>query len=49
MRCRWGVPGLLWAESKFRRVKGRRATPTLLEALKPEARGQPTGTGCDVL
>ena len=43
------MPGLLWAERKFRRLKGHRATPTLLEALEPEARGnrlEPDTTWC---
>jgi putative transposase len=34
MRKRWCTAGLLRAESKFRRVKGRRAMPTLLKALE---------------
>ncbi len=44
MRRRWCEPGPLRAESKLRRVKGHRATPTLLDALEAEARGQSTGT-----
>jgi putative transposase len=48
MRRRWCVAGLLRAESKFRRVKGHRAMPTLLKALEAEARSQPTGNGRDV-
>ena len=34
MRKRWCVAGLLRAESKFRRLKGHRAMPTLLKALE---------------
>jgi transposase-like protein len=34
MRRRWCVAGLLRAESKFNRVKGYRAMPTLLKALE---------------
>jgi putative transposase len=34
MRKRWCAAGLLRAEAKFRRVKGRRAMPTLLKALE---------------
>ena len=45
MRRRWCVAGLLRAESKFRRVKGHRAMPTLLKALEGSARAGPTGTG----
>ena len=48
MRRRWCVAGLLRAESKFRRVKGHRAMPTLLKALEAEARGQPAGIGREV-
>jgi hypothetical protein len=45
MRRRWCVVGLLRAESKFRRVKGHRAMPTLLKALEGSALAGPTGTG----
>ena len=48
MRQRWYVAGLLRAESKFRRVKGHRAMPTLLKALESLARGQPAGSERDV-
>jgi transposase-like protein len=48
MRRRWCVAGLLRAESKFRRLKGHRAMPTLLKALERLARAQPTGTERDV-
>jgi transposase-like protein len=48
MRKRWCVAGLLRAESKFRRLKGHRAMPTLLEALEAIATGRPTGTECHV-
>src|SRR5271169_3998848 len=34
MRRRWCVAGLLRAESKFRRVKGHRALPTIIKALE---------------
>jgi putative transposase len=34
MRKRWCAAGLLRAEAKFRRVKGRRAMPTFLKALE---------------
>ena len=34
MRRRWCAAGLLRAESKFRRVKGHRALPTLIKALE---------------
>jgi hypothetical protein len=44
MRRRWCAAGLLRAESKFRRVKGHRALPALIKALKGSARTQPAGT-----
>jgi hypothetical protein len=34
MRRRWCVAGLQRAESRFRRVKGHRALPTLIKALE---------------
>jgi transposase-like protein len=48
MRKRWCVAGLLRAETKFRRLKGHRAMPTLLKALEALAREQPSGSGRDV-
>jgi hypothetical protein len=48
MRKRWCVAGLLRAESKFRRLKGHRAMPTLLTALEVLVREQPSGSGRDV-
>jgi transposase-like protein len=48
MRRRWCVAGLLRAESKFRRLKGHRAMPTLLKALERIARAEPTGTEREV-
>jgi hypothetical protein len=48
MRKRWCVADLLRAETKFRRLKGHRAMPTLLKALEGIARGEPTGTECQV-
>ena len=48
MRKRWCVAGLLRAESKFRRLKGHRAMPTLLRALEVLVREQPSGSGRDV-
>jgi putative transposase len=44
MRKRWCTAGLLRAESKFRRVKGRRAMPTLLKALESLVREQRPGS-----
>jgi putative transposase len=44
MRKRWRTAGLLRAESKFRRVKGRRAMPTLLKALESLVREQLPGS-----
>jgi hypothetical protein len=44
LRLRWCVAWLLRAESKFRRVRGHRAMPTLLKALAESARAGPTGT-----
>ena len=49
MRRRRCVADLLRAESKFRRVRGHRAMPTLLNALAESARGRPTGTGRGVV
>jgi len=43
MRRRWCVAGLLRAESKFRRVKGHRALPTLMRALEESTRARPSG------
>jgi len=43
MRRRWCVAGLLRAESKFRRVKGHRALPTLMRALEESTRPRPSG------
>jgi putative transposase len=43
MRKHWCAAGLLRAESKFRRVKGRRAMPTLLKALESLVREQRSG------
>jgi putative transposase len=48
MRRRWCVAGLLRAESKFRRVKGHRAMPSLIKALDASVRGQATGIERDV-
>ena len=48
MRKRWCVAGLLRAESKFRRLKGHCAMPTLLKALEAIVRGEPTGTEREV-
>ena len=45
MRQRWCVAGLLRAESKFRRVKGHRAMPTLLKSLESLAREREAGNG----
>jgi hypothetical protein len=39
-RC---APGLLRAESKFRRVKGHRAMPNLLKALEAVVRAREAG------
>ncbi len=44
-RCR---TGLLPAEAKFRRVKGRREMPTFLKALESLVRAQPAGNKRDV-
>src|SRR4029077_8667054 len=44
MRKRWCAAGLLRAESKFRRIKGRRAMPTLLKALESRVREQRAGS-----
>jgi transposase-like protein len=49
MRRRWCAAGLLRAESKFRRVKGHRAMPSLLKALEASVRGQTTGIERDVV
>jgi hypothetical protein len=43
MRRRWCVAGLLRAESKFRRVKGHRALPTLIKALEASTRARRSG------
>ena len=43
MRKRWCAAGLLRAESKFRRLKGCRAMPTLLKALESLVREQRAG------
>jgi hypothetical protein len=48
MRRRWCVAGLLLAECKFRRLKGLRGMPTLLEALEEMARGEAAGTEREV-
>ena len=48
MRKRWCAAGLLRAEAKFRRVKGRRAMPTLLKALESLVREQRAGSKQDV-
>jgi transposase-like protein len=48
MRKRWCVAGLLRAESRFRRLKGHCAMPTLLKALEVTVRGGPTGTEREV-
>jgi hypothetical protein len=44
MRKRWCAAGLLRAESKFRRVRGCRAMPTLLKALETLVREQRAGS-----
>jgi hypothetical protein len=43
MRRHWCVTGLFRAESKFRRVKGHRALPTLIKALEESARARRSG------
>ena len=48
MRKRWCVAGLLRAESKFRRIKGHRAMPSLMKALEILTRRQPPGSERDV-
>ena len=48
MRKRWCAAGLLRAESKFRRLKGRRAMPTLLKALESLVRERRGGSKQDV-
>ena len=48
MRKRWCVAGLLRAEEKFRRVKGHRAMPALIEALKAGALRREAGIGSAV-
>jgi transposase-like protein len=48
MRRRWCVAGLLRAESEFRRIKGHRALPLLIQALEVMTRGQPPGSERDV-
>jgi transposase-like protein len=49
MRRRWCVAGLLRAEAKFRRVKGHRAMPALLEALEAVVRGDRVESGGPLL
>jgi putative transposase len=48
MRQRWCAAGLLRAEAKFHRVKGRLAMPTLLKALESLVLRQPAGSKRDV-
>jgi hypothetical protein len=48
MRRRWCVAGLLRAESKFRRIKGHRALPTLIKALEESTRARRSGIERDV-
>jgi transposase-like protein len=48
MRKRWCTAGMLRAESKFRRLKGHRAMPTLLKTLEVTVQGGPTGTEREV-
>jgi transposase-like protein len=48
LRKRWCVAGLLRAESKFRRLNGHSAMPTLLKAPEVTVRGGPTGTEREV-
>jgi putative transposase len=48
MRRRWCVAGLLRAESKFRRVKGHRAMPTLVMSLEALVRERAAGNGREV-
>ena len=43
MRRRWCVAGLLRAESKFRRVKGHQALPTLIKALEESTGARRSG------
>ena len=43
MRRWWCVAGLLRAESRFRRVKGHRALPTLIKALEASTRARRPG------
>ena len=43
MRRRWCVAGLLRAESRFRRVKGHRALPTLIKAPEESTRARRSG------
>jgi hypothetical protein len=45
VRRRWCVAGVLRAASKFRRVNGHRALPTLLKALEAVVRGDPLESG----
>jgi hypothetical protein len=45
MRRRWCVAGMLRAEGKFRRVKGHRAIPALLEALEAAVPDDEVDTG----
>jgi hypothetical protein len=48
MRLPWCVAGLLRAEGKFRRVKGRESLGALLKALERLIRGEPSGGTGDV-
>jgi transposase-like protein len=48
MRRRWCVAGLMRAESKFRRVKGHRAMPTLLKGLVSLLQSRGAGEGREV-
>jgi transposase-like protein len=48
MRRRWCVAGLLRAESKFCRVKGHRAMPTLVTSLEALVRERQAGNGREV-
>ena len=43
MRRRWCVAGLLRAESRFCRLKGHRALPTLIQALEASTRARRSG------
>jgi hypothetical protein len=48
MRKRWCTAGMLRAESKFCRLKGHRAMPTLLKTLKATVQGGSTRTEHEV-